>query len=220
MQRLPSLGRLDLRQRAKTGADGGNGGAPNPKRQKTSKMSDEDRDRQVETFVRSEILRYFGQMPSDPQVVLAFRRRVVQVVQEMYGRNGLTENWPTQLGITEGVNLLEGNRKETNINILKLRQKLWSEGIIQLMLERDRDKRESDLQKKARMIQNELRDQDASDGAAFFNDREPAQPSSLAGDMQLLSDLNKKASDGDQRKWGEASRMQGEGRGRCCTQNS
>ena len=220
MQRLPNLGRLDLRQRAKTGADGGNGGAPNPKRQRTSKLSDEDRDRQVETFVRSEIVRYFGQMPSDPQVVADFRQRVVQVVQEMHRSDGLTENWPTQLGITEGVNLLEGNKKETNINILKLRQKLWSQGIIQLVLERDRDARDSDLQKKARMVQNELREKDASDGAAFFNDREPAQPPLLGNDMLLLSDLIKKASDGDQRKWGEASRMQGEDRGRCCKKNS
>ena len=220
MQRLPNLGGLDLRQRARTGADGGNGGTPNPKRQKTSRLSDEDRDRQVETFVRSEIMNYFGKMISDPQVVAAFRQRVVEVVQEMYKDDGLTENWPSQLGITEGVNLLEGNRKETNINILKLRQKLWSKGILQLVLARDMEKRDSDLQKKARIVQNELRHQDASDGAAFFNDREPVRPSSLANDAVLRSDLNKKASDGDQRKWGEASRMQGEGRGRCCKRNS
>lgn len=224
MQRLPNLGGLDLRQRTKTGTDGGNGGAPNPKRQKTSRrpttMTDEDRDRQVEAHIRGQILHYFGQMPSDPQVVAAFRQRVVRVIQEMHSGDGLTENWPSQLGLTEGEGLLGGNKKKTNNNIYKLRTDMWSKGIVQMMLERDRDRRESDLQKKARMIQNELRDQDVSDGAAFFNDRAPAQPASLADDALLLSDLKKKASDGDQRKWGEASRLQAGSQGRCCSQNS
>ena len=184
MQRLPNLGGLDLRQRTKTGTDGGNGGAPNPKRQKTSRrpttMTDEDRDRQVEAHIRGQILHYFGQMPSDPQVVAAFRQRVVRVIQEMHSGDGLTENWPSQLGLTEGEGLLGGNKKKTNNNIYKLRTDMWSKGIVQMMLERDRDRRESDLQKKARMIQNELRDQDALGWRGVLQ-RQGARTAGVAG---------------------------------------
>ena len=100
---------------------------------------------------------------------------------------------------------------------------MWSEGICALMmLERDRGRgaRRDSAEEGSASFDNELRDQDVSDGAAFFNDRAPAQPASLADDALLLSDLKKKASDGDQRKWGEASRLQAGSQGRCCSQNS
>ena len=86
--------------------------------------------------------------------------------------------------------------------------------------ERDEARRERDLQKKQHIIDNELRDQDASsDGAEFFKNKEPVNPQRLLQNSPLYKDTKKKASGGDQAKWGQDARAraaQGGRRGGCC----
>lgn len=220
MQRLPNLGMLDLHPRSNTGATG-DGNQPDPKRQRTTgqRETDEQRDQSVERFVLSKMKDYFGQMPSDPQVVADFRRRVVLTIFEKYKDRGLTMDWPSQLGTTQGKEMLAGKR-DSNMNIRKLREDKWTEGIFALKSERDEARRERDLQKKQHIIDNELRDQDASsDGAEFFKNKEPVNPQRLLQNSPLYKDTKKKASGGDQSKWGQDARAraaQGGRRGGCC----
>lgn len=219
MQRLPNLGMLDLRPRAGTGAPG-DGAQPDPKRQRvaTSRETDAQRDTLVENFIAQKMVDYFGRVPSDQQAA-DFRRRVVQAIYDKYQQEGLTMDWPSQLGITQGKQMLHG-RRESNQNIRKLRERAWAEGIYILKGERDDARKELDLQKKQHILQNELKTQDASsDGAEFFNDKEPVNPVPLAPNSKLYRDTNKKARDGDQAKWGAEARAQAahaKGRGGCC----
>ena len=212
-QRLPNLGRLDLRPRVKTGADGND---PDPKRQKTSRLSDEDRDREVEAFVLRLIRDYLGSLPSDPQVVADIRQQAERAVMEM---NGFTAEWPNDAGVGQGIALLKG-RPATNVNLRKLREDLWAHGFAELQSARDRGKRQSDLQKKERMRQNELRDQDAADGSGYFNGKDPEPPLMVLGDQKLYDDLLRKAQRGDQQKWGEEARNSQGRRNRCCGKKS
>lgn len=223
-QRLPNLGMLDLRPRASTGAPG-DGNQPDPKRQKTatSTLSDEQRDVHVENFIAQKMMEYFGHMPSD-QEAADFRQRVVQAIYERYQQQGLTMDWPSELGLTQGKQWFAGKR-ETNQNIRRLREKLWTEGIFILKDERDEARKERDVQKRDRILEDQLRYQDASsDGAQFFNDKEPVRPKPLAPNTPLSRDIQKKVSGDDQKNWGEEARAQAaaqaRGRGGCCGRRS
>lgn len=197
---LPNLGALNLRQRtAKTGTNPDAG--PN-KRQKTSGAQDaEVAARGVQIFIDSLLNEYFGRTPTEQErdeLLERVKREVLRLPE--YAGNGLTLDWPDEVGATQGQGLLQGKPPGVR-GVRRLKIEMWSDGFGSLKRQQVDARKDEDRKRKQAMLERELRDKDGDGGKEYFDSMNPETPASP--DALLKDEMRKKAEGKEPQRWGD-----------------
>ena len=192
---LPNLGALDLRSCVvKTGTNSVS------KRQKTGGAQDpEVAARGVEDFIDRRIQAYLGRTPTE-QEKRDLIDRVRREVARMYAAQGLTDEWPDELGLTQGQALLEGKPADVR-RLRQLKIDLWGRGFRSLIQQQISARAEDDRKRKQAMLEKERKDKDSDDGRDYFDSVKPETPESP--DALLKDEMRKKAEGNDPQRWGQ-----------------
>ena len=192
---LPNLGALDLRSCVvKTGTNSVS------KRQKTGGAQDpEVAARGVEDFIDRRIQAYLGRTPTE-QEKRDLIDRVRREVARMYAAQGLTYEWPDQVGLTQGQALLEGKPADVR-RLRQLKIALWGRGFRSLIQQQISARAEDDRKRKQAMLEKERKDKDSDDGRDYFDSVKPETPESP--DALLKDEMRKKAEGNDPQRWGQ-----------------
>tara|TARA_B100000963_G_scaffold43723_1_gene32619 strand:+ start:480 stop:1124 length:645 start_codon:yes stop_codon:yes gene_type:complete len=192
---LPNLGALDLRSCVvKTGTNSVS------KRQKTGGAQDpEVAARGVEDFIDRRIQAYLGRTPTE-QEKRDLIDRVRREVARMYAAQGLTDEWPDELGLTQGQALLEGKPADVR-RLRQLKINLWGGGFRSLIQQQISARAEDDRKRKQAMLEKERKDKDSDDGRDYFDSVKPETPESP--DALLKDEMRKKAEGNDPQRWGQ-----------------
>lgn len=195
---LPNLGALALRSRVvKTGT---NPSIPDPKRQKTGGAQDANvAARAVEDFLEQRVQKYLGRTPTE-QEKLDLLERVRREVARMYAAQGLTDEWPDQVGLTQGQALLEGKPADVR-RLRQLKIDLWGMGFKSLKQQQVSARADDDRKRKQAMLERERKDKDGDEGQDYFDSVKPETPESP--DALLKDEMRKKAEGNDPQRWGQ-----------------
>jgi hypothetical protein len=197
---LPNLGALNLRQRtAKTGTNPDSG---QNKRQKTSGAQNaEVAARGVQIFIDGLLNEYFGRTPTEQEkrdLLERVKREVLRLPE--YANQGLTLDWPDEVGATQGQGLLQGKPPGVR-GIRRLKIEMWSDGFASLKRQQVDARKDEDRKRKQAMLERELRDKDSDEGRDYFDSMSPETPESP--DALLKDDMRKKAEGKEPQRWGE-----------------
>ena len=227
MQHLPNLGRLDLRLRARTGAnqddDGGdddddfdyaaNNDDARRVRQRVALLNPEQ-ESYIQRFLDKAVRIHMGLTENDPppsetdkdRLIAEVRSEVAQMYQD------LPDDWPDKLSSEEGLAMFPAGEQPTAEALVRKIVALWRDGFTTLDAKRKSERLAIYEQIKKSMQETERKEADAADDDGYFDDRTPDTYDVPSADRELRAELQKKVTPGDEKRWAQEG-----SRDRCCT---